>query len=410
MKFIATLWNTLKRPPVHISLGVIILVSFIAGVIFWGGFNTAMEVTNTEKFCVSCHEMEDNVYQELQETIHWSNRTGVRAICSDCHVPHDWTAKIARKMQASKEVWGAIFGTIDTPEKFEEKRLELAQHEWARFKANGSKECRSCHDYDSMDWERMSDEARRFMKPAAERDQSCLDCHKGIAHHLPEDMNKGGNPMLAKLVNNAVSVDSGSDEAYYSAESVDLYRDAELDELAGQLTIASEVTVEETRGDSVRLNIPGWRKEKGFGRVLYEDFGQNIESAILDRDVAQDDALIDTGEQKVDELTGLPWARVNVELWAKKGAYVDRRDALWDTASQIYHDGCSVCHTEPDPGHFDANTWPAMFSGMVGFTNMDGPTQSLVLKYLQKHSSDYVQDAQAVDAENTTGVTDVAGE
>ena len=117
MKILATLWNTLKKPPVHISLGVIIIVSFFAGIVFWGGFNTAMEYTNTEEFCVSCHEMEDNVYQELQTTVHWSNRTGVRAICSDCHVPHDWTAKIARKMQASKEVWGAIFGTIDTPEK-----------------------------------------------------------------------------------------------------------------------------------------------------------------------------------------------------------------------------------------------------------------------------------------------------
>jgi cytochrome c-type protein NapC len=56
----------------------------------------------------------------------------VRAVCSNCHVPHDWTDKMARKMQASKEVWGKIFGTIDTPEKFQAKRLELAQHEWAR--------------------------------------------------------------------------------------------------------------------------------------------------------------------------------------------------------------------------------------------------------------------------------------
>ncbi|MDN6180271.1 MAG: pentaheme c-type cytochrome TorC [Halomonas subglaciescola] len=397
MKIISTLWNTLKRPPVHISLGVIIIVSFIAGVIFWGGFNTAMEVTNTEKFCVSCHEMEDNVYQELQETVHWSNRSGVRAICSDCHVPHEWTAKIARKMQASKEVWGAIFGTINTPEKFEGKRLELAQHEWARFDANGSQECRNCHDYDSMDWELMSDKARRFMKPAAERDQSCLNCHKGIAHHLPEEMNKGGNPLLADLLNDATSVSANKDTPYYSAESVDLYRDAELTELVGHLTIATEVAVLETQGGSVKLEIPGWRKEKGFGRVFYEDFGQNITNAVLDKDAAQDESLVATRERKEDDLTGLPWAKVTAELWAKKGAYLKGRDALWDTASEIYHDGCSVCHSEPDPEHFDANTWPAMFSGMVGFTNMDGPTQSLVLKYLQKHSSDYVDDGQNVD-------------
>ncbi|MDR5902481.1 pentaheme c-type cytochrome TorC [Halomonas icarae] len=393
MKIIATLWNTLKKPPVHISLGVIIIVSFFAGIVFWGGFNTAMEYTNTEEFCVSCHEMEDNVYQELQSTVHWSNRTGVRAICSDCHVPHDWTAKIARKMQASKEVWGAIFGTIDTPEKFEAKRLELAQHEWARFKANGSLECRSCHDYNSMDWDRMSDEARRFMKPAAERDQSCVDCHKGIAHKLPEQMGSE-DPMLARLVREATSVSLDEGQQYYSAKSVDLYTDPELTERAGVLQVATEVNIVETRGDSVKLEIPAWRKEKGFGRVLYADFGHNISSAVLDKEVAQNDSLIEVQETNVvDEMTGLPWGNVNVALWAEKGVYLENREALWETAGQTYRDACSVCHTEPAPEHFDANTWPAMFSGMVGFTNMSAGTQELVLKYLQMHSSDYVEGA-----------------
>ncbi len=86
--------------------------------IFWGGFNTVLEATNQEKFCVSCHEMNTNVYEELKQTIHFTNRSGVRATCPDCHVPHEWTDKIARKMQASKEVWGKIFGTINTRDKF----------------------------------------------------------------------------------------------------------------------------------------------------------------------------------------------------------------------------------------------------------------------------------------------------
>ena len=389
MKFLSMLWRILKKPPVHISLGGLTVVSFLAGVIFWGGFNTAMEYTNTEEFCIGCHEMKDNVYVELQETVHWSNRTGVRAICSDCHVPHNWTDKIARKMQASKEVWGKIFGTISTPEKFEAKRLELAQHEWARFKANGSLECRSCHDYDSMNWDKMSDKARRFMQPAAERNQSCLDCHKGIAHHLPKQMNTT-NPMLARLMQEASSVSLSEGSAYYSAKAVDLYTDAERTQRAGVLNVASEVTVLETRDDSVKLAVPAWRKEKGFGRVLYEDFGQNIASATLSREAAQNDSLVNTlSSGRVDDLTGLPWAEVTVELWAEKGAYLQSRDTLWQTAGKTYSDACSVCHTEPAPAHFDANTWPAMFAGMVGFTNMNADTQDLVLKYLQLHSSDF---------------------
>ncbi len=68
----------------------LLLTGGVLGVIFWGGFNTAMEATNTEAFCISCHEMEENVYQEYQDTIHYSNRTGVRATCPDCHVPKEW--------------------------------------------------------------------------------------------------------------------------------------------------------------------------------------------------------------------------------------------------------------------------------------------------------------------------------
>ncbi len=179
-------WRTLTRPSVHYSLGFLTIGGFIAGIIFWGAFNTALEVSNTEVFCVSCHEMRDNVLAALKTTIHYNNRSGVRATCPDCHVPHDWTDKIARKMAASKEVWGMIFGTISTREKFLEKRLELASHEWVRFKANNSLECRNCHDTDSMDFTRQSKRAveqhERFLITG---EKTCIDCHKGIAHRLP---------------------------------------------------------------------------------------------------------------------------------------------------------------------------------------------------------------------------------
>ena len=111
------LWDVLIRPSSVFGLGVLVLAGFVAGVIFWGGFNTALEVTNTEKFCTGCHEMRDNVFAELKSTIHFTNRSGVRASCPDCHVPHNWTDKIARKMQASKEVWGKSVRLSSTPAK-----------------------------------------------------------------------------------------------------------------------------------------------------------------------------------------------------------------------------------------------------------------------------------------------------
>ena len=180
-------WQTLTKPSGYYSLGFLVIGGFIAGIIFWGGFNTALEVTNTEEFCISCHEMENNVYEELKSTIHFTNRSGVRATCPDCHVPHKWTDKIARKMQASKEVWGKIFGTINTREKFLAHRLRLAQNEWTRLKANDSLECRNCHNFDYMDFTEQSERAANQHSGAlANGEKTCIDCHKGIAHHLPD--------------------------------------------------------------------------------------------------------------------------------------------------------------------------------------------------------------------------------
>ncbi len=180
-------WNLLKQPSAKYSLLTLLVVGFFSGIIFWGGFNTGMEATNRLEFCIGCHEMRDTVYQEYKQTIHYSNRTGVRAICSDCHVPKDWGHKILRKIEASQEVWGKLTGYIDTQEKFDSHRMELATHEWDRMKAADSRECRNCHTFEAMspDYQKQSSYARH-MKAKADG-QTCIDCHKGIAHHLPKE-------------------------------------------------------------------------------------------------------------------------------------------------------------------------------------------------------------------------------
>ena len=159
-----------------------IAAAFIAGIIFWGGFNTAMEATNTMPFCIGCHEMEDYVYQEYKGTIHDVNRSGVGAVCSDCHVPKDWTHKMIRKVKASKELWGKMVGTINTPEKFDAKRLHLAMNEWERMKSTDSRECRNCHAFEYMDFTIQETRAADNHQLAIDTNMTCIDCHQGIAH------------------------------------------------------------------------------------------------------------------------------------------------------------------------------------------------------------------------------------
>ena len=174
--------------PSSLSLMAVVAIGMFSGLVFWGGFNTGMEATNSMAFCTTCHEMRDTVFQEYKETIHFKNRSGVRAVCADCHVPKDWMHKFVRKVQASQELYGKfVTASISTPEKFEAKRMELAQHVWATMKGNDSHECRNCHSWDAMDPHKQSVRARAKMEKGQKEGKTCIDCHKGIAHLLPKD-------------------------------------------------------------------------------------------------------------------------------------------------------------------------------------------------------------------------------
>ena len=168
------------------GLGVALLMA-IGGLLMWGG-TTAIHLTNSTEFCISCHEMQTNNYTEYAETIHAKNRTGVQAGCADCHVPHDTMGMLKRKVFAANDVWHHLLGTIDTREKFEARRSELATSVWRHMKATDSQECRNCHNVKAMDTQLQGPTAIKQHKRMATENKTCIDCHYGIAHHEPVDI------------------------------------------------------------------------------------------------------------------------------------------------------------------------------------------------------------------------------
>ncbi|WP_428641051.1 NapC/NirT family cytochrome c [Roseibium sp.] len=180
---IGRVWNGFWSPVAAFSVGFIVIAGFLGGIMFWGAFNWAMELTNTEEFCVSCHTMETNL-GEYRETVHYNNHSGVRAICSDCHVPHEWQYKVKAKIIAVKDVYHEIMGTISTPEKYEEHRLKMAALVWRKMKASDSRECRNCHSFEYMDFTIQETRAADAHQRAIDETMTCIDCHQGIAHKL----------------------------------------------------------------------------------------------------------------------------------------------------------------------------------------------------------------------------------
>lgn len=180
-------WSLLRNPGATFSPLALLLVGVIGGMLLWGGFHAGIEITNSTAFCTTCHEMRNTVFAEYQQTIHYSNRTGVRVGCSDCHVPHAWGPMMVRKVGASKDIWGKLTGVIDTPAKFEANRMRLATAEWKRMEATDSRECRSCHSFDAMSAQIQKQSVYKKHIAAQQAGKTCIDCHKGIAHHLPKE-------------------------------------------------------------------------------------------------------------------------------------------------------------------------------------------------------------------------------
>lgn len=180
------LWDWFWGPTAVLSVGFTLTAGFVAGILFWGGFHWSIELSNSEEFCVSCHSMETNL-GEYRETVHYNNYSGVRAVCSDCHVPKEWKHKIKAKAIAVKDIYYEIVGSIDTPEKYEDRRLHMAKLVWKKMKETDSRECRNCHAFQFMDMTKQETRAAADHQRAIDNNMTCIDCHQGIAHRLPPD-------------------------------------------------------------------------------------------------------------------------------------------------------------------------------------------------------------------------------
>ncbi|NVJ92628.1 MAG: pentaheme c-type cytochrome TorC [Methylocystaceae bacterium] len=381
MKIWQVFWAKSSRYPIIFLLAA----AFIVGIIFWGGFNTFMEYTNRLEFCVSCHEMEQAVYQEYKKSPHYSNASGVRAVCSDCHVPKEWFPKLVRKIKASQEVYHKLIGSIDTVEKFEGKRLELAKHVWATMEANDSHECRNCHSFDAMNFEKQHPKASKTMQKAMKDGATCIDCHKGIAHKLP-DMSGGYKKMYKELIQQ--SKDEGAKADHLTAFAVkSIYLDtdaAKKKSAAGRLMAPTSVDVVDRDGDFLKVRIHGWQQDQ-VDRVIYEMEGQRIFTAVLKKSAID---KIERTETIVDKDTELTWHKVNLDVWVDKADLIEDVEPMWAYSQELYTASCSVCHSKPDPAHSLANQWIGTLKAMSRFVSLDKAQLRFLQKYLQLNAKD----------------------
>ncbi|WP_169777174.1 cytochrome c3 family protein [Campylobacter mucosalis] len=162
---------------------IAILIFIIGGII---GFfmvlpvRYALEETSGEKFCVVCHEMDPMVISYTKDVHSGIGKTGVRAKCVDCHLPHDNLAKYVYQKAKNGVIEGYIhfFG-------------EPENIDWVKNRKNNThyvfdNGCTSCHA-NVLDNKELSEQAQKMHAHYAkllgtDKEIKCVSCHNSVGH------------------------------------------------------------------------------------------------------------------------------------------------------------------------------------------------------------------------------------
>lgn len=356
--------------------GLALLLGIAIGVIGWGGLNTVLDLTNHTAFCISCHAMRDTVYVEYRTSPHYRNASGVRAECADCHVPRGWLDKVIRKAQATNEVYHWLVGSIATPEKFAARRHILARHEWQRMQASDSRECRNCHSYDAMDPHQQPAKAAKAMADAAKAGKTCIDCHKGIAHTMP-DVAAGHRAKMVELRARALGLSFQlNDKVQILVGQPVMAPDGVV---IGEILAGTPAIVRAIRAEGVAIEVTGWWR----GDATEQLYARAGERQMLVRLTTPAPSPRPTGRDWEDSYH---WTEVSMTLVVPAGGLLPASTELWHHAAAMYDANCSLCHALHPPNRYAANDWIGHVNAMRRLTPLNEEEGRLLLAYLQQHA------------------------
>nr|VFJ99429.1 MAG: trimethylamine-N-oxide reductase (cytochrome c), cytochrome c-type subunit TorC [Candidatus Kentron sp. H]VFK01560.1 MAG: trimethylamine-N-oxide reductase (cytochrome c), cytochrome c-type subunit TorC [Candidatus Kentron sp. H]VFK03981.1 MAG: trimethylamine-N-oxide reductase (cytochrome c), cytochrome c-type subunit TorC [Candidatus Kentron sp. H] len=320
------------------------------------------------------------VAEEYRRSPFYENNLGLRVPCADCHVPKPLVAKPWRKMKASREVYHKVMGTMDTPEKFEARRIMLAGNEWKRFRESDSRECRHCHSYAAMTIDEQPNDAHCRHPVAMDEGYTCIDCHKGFVHRLPNlegEIQKAGERFEA-----ALAADTLAGNALYVARTAALHSEPRAEQsIIAELEPGTPVTVLARNDGWFRVRVQGRQYQSNY-RTLYE-MGDHIAPLALGRD----EILTTTDEPAIrDSATGLDWRPADLEGWVSRQALTSEISSLWDYGKALYQNGCVRCHVVFSPSDFWATQWKNHIRNMRRKVDLGTEQTNILLGYLQHHA------------------------
>ena len=376
--FITRMWRLLWSPS-KLAAATLLILGGLGGLFALGAFGAFLEYSNTEEFCIGCHEMQ-TVYDEYQQSPHARNVSGVSAICSDCHVPKSWGPKLVRKVRATSELYHAMLGTIDTPEKFESHRLTMARRVWTSMEASDSLECRNCHTFDRMATAGQKPEAAERHKFGIDQDATCIDCHKGIAHKMPDL--KGAVEEARTALRDRVDQGVDAAQVVYPAATVPLQSEPGGGTKLGLALAAAPLTVQERKDGWLRVRLEGWRVEGKKALVFAGPDREIFRAGLRKPGIAQ----VQDGTAPTAGADTREWRTASIEGWVKNGNLVGDVAAIWDFAGEMYHLRCGQCHAAYAPARYSVAEWAKYMKAMKSYVDLGKEDNRLIQIYLQSHA------------------------
>ena len=163
---------------------IIGLMGFIIGALLVAAFDTTMNTTSSNEYCMSCHTHEQ-ADLDWKKSPHYLSHSGVMTDCAACHLPpkEDGLLKyyMAKSKMGAKDLWAKMTQDTDKIDWESKRSLENAR----KIVYNSS--CEKCHV--NLYPEGISDDgitAHLYYDDNAKKlGLDCISCHLNVGHYMP---------------------------------------------------------------------------------------------------------------------------------------------------------------------------------------------------------------------------------
>jgi trimethylamine-N-oxide reductase cytochrome c-type subunit TorC len=264
----------------------------------------------------------------------------------------------------------------------------MAERVWANMELHDSRECRSCHKQEAFVFEEFNSHSDAMrMSQGLDEGDTCIDCHKGLVHPMP-DRSSGYKKVLEELLALSANPDIEADTVY-PLETVFSYSSPN-GQKESRILAATGLEVLDNNGDWLKVRVEGWQQDE-VDSMIYELQGKRIFSVALETGGRGKPVVHST---MFDTDTEQTWHKVSYETWVTNKNMLEDKTMLWDYGEKLHSGTCGACHMAVPAKNYLANQWIGIMKDMKrNIRHLSKEQYRFLQKYLQLNAKDVKEEA-----------------